>query len=363
MSLNIEGETGSLVRVLVVDDSAFMRTALSRMIATAGGLEVVGTARDGTDALAKIVALDPDVVTLDIEMPGMDGVETLRRIMQRFPRPVIIVSAFTEREAHATLSALAAGAFDCIAKHLSSASLDILHLREDLIIKIRAAAGSRKKLSHEGKKKPSRPCCSPDLHKFSVAPAIVALGASTGGPRALEEILPLFPRDLAAPMLIVQHMPVGFTAPFAERLNSMCAVEVREAVHDETIQPGVVYIAPSGKHMTVQRSSNLQASIVLDESPANHIHRPSVDIMMKSVARDYGELSVGVILTGMGADGAEGMGAIRRAGGLTIGQDEASCTVYGMPRVCAEAGSLARVLPLSEIPSAIVSATGFRKRA
>ena len=251
------------IRVLVVDDSAFMRTALSRMIASESGFEVVATACTGLDALDKIASLDPDVVTLDVEMPGLDGLQTLRCIMRQFPRPVIMVSATTEKDAGNTFDALAAGAFDYVPKQLSSTSLDILHIRPDLIAKLRAAAQSRK--SHRGdflSKKPPRPARSETLTPaFPSVPAIVALGTSTGGPRALQEILPLFPPDLAVPILIVQHMPPGFTAPFAQRLNALCSVTVREATHGECPQPGVAYIAPAGLHMRVERQADSRAII------------------------------------------------------------------------------------------------------
>lgn len=196
-----------------------------------------------------------------------------------------------------------------------------------------------------------------------VCPTIIALGASTGGPRALEQILPLFPRDLHVPILIVQHMPPGFTRAFAQRLDFLSSVAVREAIQGESIDPGVVYIAPAGVHMTVQRRLGSRAFIRLDPNRASHLHVPSVDTLMKSVAEAFEELAMGVILTGMGADGAEGMSAIQRHGGFTIGQDEASCTVYGMPRVCAERGSLLRIVPLSRIPAEILKATRYRKRA
>jgi two-component system, chemotaxis family, protein-glutamate methylesterase/glutaminase len=354
--------TRPAVRVLVVDDSAFMRTALSRMIASESAFEVVGTAASGPDALERIAALDPDVVTLDVQMPGIDGLETLRHIMSQFPRPVIMVSAITERDADATFTALGCGAFDYVPKQMSSASLDILHIREDLIAKIRAAAHSRKPYYPAAHKKPPQPSTE-RLVLTAATPAVVALGASTGGPRALQEILPLLPRDLTVPILIVQHMPAGFTGPFAQRLNSLCAVEVHEAIHDEPILPGVVYIAPAGIHLTVHHLSDSRSFICLDPSPENHLHIPSVDVMMKSVAQNFRNLAMGVILTGMGADGAEGMKAIHKQGGLTIGQDEASCTVYGMPRASAEVGALTRVVPLSQVPFQILEATRYLKRA
>jgi two-component system, chemotaxis family, protein-glutamate methylesterase/glutaminase len=361
--MNQDAKTRPQVRVLIVDDSAFMRTAISRMIASEPDLEVIGTLSSGSEALARLDSLNPDVITLDVEMPGLDGLETLRCIMNQSPRPVIMVSSVTEKDADKTFAALAAGAFDYIPKQLSSTSLDILHIREDLLAKIRAAASSRG--AHSIAPPPRKPTQSSSEYRetASTTPAIVALGVSTGGPKALQEILPCLPRDFSVPILIVQHMPPGFTAPFAQRLSSLCAVNVREASNREAIQPGVVYIAPAGLHMTVERPSDSRAYISLIAQPEDSLHIPSVDIMMKSVADAYGKHALGVILTGMGADGAEGMKAIHRRGGFTIGQDEASSTVYGMPRACAELGVLDRVVPLSQIPTAILQATRYRKRA
>ncbi|MGO9086780.1 MAG: protein-glutamate methylesterase/protein-glutamine glutaminase [Candidatus Sulfotelmatobacter sp.] len=362
--MNLEAPTRSPIRVLVVDDSAFMRTALARMIASESDLNVVGTAGNGSEALDRIAALDPDVVTLDVQMPGLDGLETLRSIMAQSPRPVIMVSSVTERDAELTFKALGAGAFDYVPKQLSSTSLDILHIRSDLIAKIRAAARARN--SHAAgafPKKPPRFADSECRNMGSTPAVIIALGTSTGGPKALQEILPRLPHDLSVPILIVQHMPPGFTAPFAQRLNGLCAVPVHEAAHQEPVQPGVIYIAPAGKHMTVERSSDSLTLIYLDTQPNNCLHMPSVDILMKSVARNFGNTTMGIIMTGMGSDGAEGMRAIQRAGGLTVGQDEASCIVYGMPRACAELGFLNRAVPLSQIPAQILQATNYRKRA
>jgi two-component system chemotaxis response regulator CheB len=369
MSPNLDIAARSVVRVLVVDDSAFMRTTLSRMIAAESDFEVVGTACNGTEALAKIGTLNPDVITLDVEMPGLNGIETLRSIMSRFPRPVIMVSAATERDAEATFTALGAGAFDYIPKQLLGASLDITHIRQDLIAKIRAAAQLRKLSTYRAlaaKKQPHASFTTSVEQSVDTAPtvrAIVAIGASTGGPKALQEILPLFPHDLSVPILVVQHMPIGFTGLFAQRLNSLCSLAVREASHGEPVQPGVIYVAPGGLHMTVQRQADSRATIQLDPNPTNHMHKPSVDVMMKSVAKHFGNLAMGVILSGMGTDGAEGMNAIRLNGGFTIGQDETSCTVYSMPRACAELGALARIVPLFQIPNQILEATRRRRRA
>ncbi len=358
-------DTLASVRVLVVDDSAFMRTALARIISSESGFEVVGTASSGPDALHKIHLLNPDVVTLDVQMPGLDGLGTLRCIMIQFPRPVIMVSAATEKDADHTFQALAAGAFDYVPKQLSPTSLDIFHIRDDLVAKIRAAAqSSNLPSSVRPTRKPPRSCPVKTADKvFPSTPAIIAIGTSTGGPKALTEILPLFPRGLSVPILIVQHMPLGFTAPFAHRLNTLCSLTVREASHGERIQPGVVYIAPAGRHMSVVRLSHSRAVLRLCAHPDDRLHVPSIDVLMDSVAEAYGHLALGVIMTGMGCDGAEGMAAIHRLGGLTIGQDEATCAVYSMPRACSESNVLTRVVPLSQIPAQILQATRYRTPA
>lgn len=350
------------IRVLVVDDSAFMRTALSRMINSESGLEVIATACDGVEALEKISALNPDVVTLDIEMPRLDGLATLRRIMNQFPRPVIVVSSSTEKDAENTFDALAAGAFDYVPKQLSPTSLDILHIRHDLVTKIQAAAQSRVSTSHSiFSKKPSQPAREAACDQGFGAVAIVAIGTSTGGTKALQEILPLFPADSSVPILVVQHMPLGFTAPFAQRINALCSVSVREALHGEPIQPGVVYIAPAGMHMTVQRPSDSLAFICLDTRPEDCPYIPSIDILMKSVATAFRHQAMAVIMTGMGSDGAEGVQAIHRQGGLTLGQDEATCAVFSMPRACVELGAISHLVPLSEIPGQILLASRYRR--
>ncbi len=353
----------SQIRVLIVDDSAFMRTVLARMVGSDPGLWVVGTAVSGTEALQKIVSLDPDVITLDVQMPGLDGLQTLRRIQAEFPRPVIMVSSTTLKDAESTLSALAAGAFDYVPKQLCATSLDILDIRDDLVAKIRAAAESRHPRDHSSlPRKPPQPVMMPLTRASSSASAIVVIGISTGGPTALEEILPTLPGDLPVPILLVQHMPAGFTAPFAARLNNLCAVSVREASQGDILQAGVVYLAPAGSHMTVLRPTNARTLICLTPSkPDIRLHIPSADVAMQSVASAFRSQAMGVIMTGMGSDGAQGMSAIHREGGFTVGQDELSCAVYGMPRACAEMGILDRVVPLSQIPREILRATRYRK--
>ncbi|HEX4426753.1 MAG TPA: chemotaxis response regulator protein-glutamate methylesterase [Terriglobales bacterium] len=349
------------VWVLVADDSAFMRTALTRMIESDSGLRVSGTAQSGQEALDKIASLHPDVVTLDVEMPGLNGLRTLARIMQDFPLPVIMVSSLTQEGAETTFDALSMGAFDYLPKQQSYASLDIVKIQADLIAKIKAAAESGRRRSISIVSNPAVPTPIVD-YPSSAHPAsrVVAMGTSTGGPKALQEILPLLPADLPAGVLIVQHMPRGFTNPFARRLDTICKVSVREATHDALIEPGVVYIAPAGQHITVTRKTSSKVVIHISDSPSRTLHTPSVDVMMLSVAEVYRSLAMGIIMTGMGADGVEGMRAIAREGGLTLGQDEATCSVYGMPRSCAELGLLQKVVPLPQIPQQILQATRYQ---
>lgn len=352
-----------MIRVLVADDSAFMRTALTRMIESDPNLRVGATAQTGQEALDKVKALKPDVVTLDVEMPGMNGLDTLRHIMKECPTPVIMVSSLTQEGAEVTLEALDIGAFDYLPKQSSFVSLDIVKIREDLISKIKAAAEIRKKRPVPQISKSTLSARKAIVPAPKNAATIVALGTSTGGPKALQEMLPLLPEDLNVPVLIVQHMPPGFTGPFAKRLDGLCKINVREAIQEEEIQPGVVYIAPAGQHMTVYRRGASKVALRLAQTPAGLLHMPSVDVMMNSVAEVFRSLTLGVIMTGMGADGAKGMETIKREGGFNVGQDEATCTVYGMPRSAAEAGVLHRVVPLLQIPEQIMQLAHYKKAA
>ena len=287
--------------------------------------------------------------------------------MAQFPRPVIMVSAVTEKGAETTLEALSAGAFDYVPKQLSSSSLEVAHIHNELASKIRAAAeSSQSRAIASNSKKPPQHAPIAARGPASATPAVVAIGVSTGGPKALEQILPLFPADFPVPILIVQHMPVGFTTPLARRLNSLCPITVKEKEADggELIRPATVYIAPAGLHMrVVGRSSDSKPAISLHRHPEDALHIPSVDELMSSVALVFKNRAIGVIMTGMGSDGAAGMNTIFRQGGLTIGQDETSCAVYGMPKACAQLGILTQVLSLSDIPTQIMRATRHRRRA
>ena len=352
-----EAEKSRPVRVLVVDDSSFMRLALTRIIQSDPELEVVGSAQDGREALDMAAELDPDVVTMDLAMPRMNGLEALRILMANSPRPVIMVSSLTQEGAQMTFDALDCGAFDYIPKNLGSRALDVSHIRRDLIGKVKAAASNRGR----------RGCVRPDLPTVVrrptenrgeplVTPAMICLGSSTGGPRALQRILPALPAHLPVGIVVVQHMPQGFTGPFAERLDSICRVHVKEAEPDDWVDPGVVLIAPAGWHVTLSRRAHLRYGVRLSQTPSDLLHIPSVDVLMLSAAEVLRDRAMGVVLTGMGNDGAAGMKAIHAAGGYTVAQDEQTSAVYGMPRACVAAGAVKKQVPLSDISGEMISA-------
>jgi two-component system chemotaxis response regulator CheB len=351
------------IRVLITDDSAVMRAALSRMLESSPRIEVCGTARDGLEAVEKNRLLKPDVITLDVEMPMLDGISALKQIMNERPCPVIMVSSMTQHGAEVTLEALDAGAFDYLPKEDLQRAVHALKIRQNLIEKIEAASRSplatlKRVIAPPGLK------VSADLQQgFAVVPKIVVIGTSTGGPKALQEVLPTLPPDLPVGVVVIQHMPPGFTGPFAKRLDGLSKLRIREARQGEAVEPGTVYIAPAGQHTTLFSTSGWKVSVCLSDAPHNTLHKPCVDVTMISVAQVFGRYAMGVILTGMGSDGLQGMSAIREAGGITIGQDEATCAVYGMPRCCAEQGVLQRIVPLSEIPGQILRALRYKAPA
>jgi two-component system chemotaxis response regulator CheB len=344
------------IRVLVVDDSAFMRTALRRMIESDPALQVIDTANDGVEGVQKAVQLRPDVVTMDVEMPRMSGLDALSKIMEVAPCPVIMVSSLTKSHAEATIEALSRGAYDFLSKDLSFASLDIVRIKDDLIAKCKAAA-THKRRPLQPIRTPLPVRITPHSNTHFPVPKVICIGTSTGGPKALQRILPMLPANLCAPIVIVQHMPPGFTGPFSRRMDSICPAHVKETEPNEPLLPGVVYIGRAGEQIRVlRRGANAFAH--MSSVPTNTPHIPSVDILMLSAADQFAQQAMGVILTGMGSDGQRGMAAIYSAGGYTLGEDERTCTVYGMPRACAESGVLQNVLPLESVPGDIVRIAG-----
>jgi two-component system chemotaxis response regulator CheB len=339
-----------MIRVLVVDDSAVVRRVLSDALSTAAGIEVVGTAADPYAAREKIAALRPDVLTLDVEMPRMDGLTFLEKLMAAHPMPVVVVSSLTPASSAMALKALELGAVGVVCKPGSQFSIP--DVARDIVSQVRAASLAKVKTPAVRKARPT--ISTPPESSLVTTRKILAIGASTGGPRAIEDVLTSLPP--AGPgTIIVQHMPVQFTAEFAKRLNGLCAMRVAEAVDGEEVLAGKALIAPGGRHMLLQR---VGASYVvrLKDMPAVNHHRPSVDVMMHSVAKAAGANAVGIILTGMGNDGAKGLLAMRSAGAHTIAQDEETSIVYGMPKEAAAMGGASEVLPLEKIARAACAA-------
>lgn len=333
------------VRVVVVDDSASMRMALNRILSADPEIEVVGLAPEPHTARGMIKDLNPDVVTLDVEMPGMDGLSFLEKIMRLRPMPVVMCSTLTARGTEVTIEALRLGAVDCIAKP-SGSPLDIARDADLLRTTVKAAARSR--VRQNGPAALNRPVAAGSKFRDSV----IAIGSSTGGVEALFSVIASLPPD-CPPVLIVQHMPAGFTRGFAARLNSVCAVNVVEAMDGTPIERGTVYIAPGGEQHLELSPGQMRTRLFAADLVGGH--RPSVDVLFHSVAR-LGASAVGVILTGMGADGAEGLLAMRRSGARTLGQNQETCVVYGMPRAAFEMGAVERQLGLSAMPEAILAA-------
>ncbi len=336
------------VRVLVVDDSALMRKLIPQILAGDSAIEVVGTAMDGEFALKKIEELKPDVITLDLEMPRLDGIETLRAIMRRFQLPVIVVSTHTQEGAYSTFKALSLGAFDFVAKPSDAAAGRLETIAEELIEKIKGAARARIPKMREPNLAGKR--AGPKLRRKISEPAsrVVALGISTGGPITLQYVFSQLPGDFAGSILIVQHMPEGFTEMFARRLDELSAMDVQEAKSGDLLLAGRALVCPGNRHMVVRRMPRGDIVVLSDGAPVNG-HRPSVDVLFHSVAREIGSSAIGVIMTGMGEDGAEGLGAIQSAGGLTVAQSEDSCVVGGMPRAAILKGFAARIVPLEGV--------------
>ena len=348
------------IRVLVVDDSALMRKLIPAILARDSSIEVVGTAMDGAFALKKIEELRPDVVTLDLEMPRMDGMETLRLIMRRAPLPVILFSTHSKEGGYAALKALALGAVDFLTKPKDAAAGRLEEIADQLIAKIKVARrASGRKLppviieESAAPKKGARPALPPRR--------VIAIGISTGGPNALQFVLSQIPADFLSTILIVQHMPEGFTEMFAKRLDECCALEVHEARSGDLLLAGRVLICPGNRHMMVRRMPRGDMVILSDSPPVNG-HRPSADVLFHSVAQEFALTSVGILMTGMGDDGAEGLGAIKAAGGMTIAQSEETCVVSGMPRAAIIKGYANKIVPLDGLGAYLVGNYGATEK-
>jgi two-component system chemotaxis response regulator CheB len=350
------------IRVLVVDDSALMRKLIPMVLERDPSIEAVGTAMDGAFALKKIEELRPDVVTLDLEMPRMDGLETLRMIMRSTPIPVIVFSTHSKEGAYSTFKALALGALDFVAKPKDAAAGNLNAVADLLIEKIKVA-----------KRAVGRKLRAPAINevplvqkKASVAQLppsrILAIGISTGGPNALQFVLPQIPANFPCSILVIQHMPEGFTEMFAKRLDECCALDVREARSGDLLVAGRALVCPGNRHMMVRRMPRGDM-VVLSDAPTVNGHRPSVDVLFHSLAQEFGLTAVGVLMTGMGEDGAEGLGALKAAGGMTIAQSEESCVVSGMPRAAIVKGYVNKIVPLEGLGAFLVREYGSDRAA
>lgn len=340
------------IKVLVVDDSAVMRRLIASTLERDSEIEVVATAIDGDFALSKIEQLKPDVITLDVDMPRMDGMLALRHIVSRYGIPVIMLSSLTSKGAECTMRALSLGAVDFVCKPKGLLHVD--SMAEELVVKVKGAAYSRmpvvgSSLGIAGKIK--------GRVAFHNSTKVVAIGASSGGPHALRFLLSRIPVDLDSGIVIVQHMPESFTEMLARWLDEICGLEVKEACDGDAIGSGRVLIAPSGAHMKVRRTSS-GGKVILDRGSAVNGHMPSVDVLFSSVAEEYGPYSYGVLMTGMGSDGAQGLGEIKQTGGYTIAQDGESCSVFGMPRVAIEKGYVCKIVKLSDLADHLASVVG-----
>ncbi|MFZ5966570.1 MAG: protein-glutamate methylesterase/protein-glutamine glutaminase [Bacillota bacterium] len=348
------------ITVLVVDDSAFMRKVISDIISIDEELQVISTAKNGKEALEKIKAVKPDVVTMDVEMPILDGISALKQIMEESPVPVVMLSSLTKEGADATLRALELGAVDFITKPSNIFKMSNEEMKGQLTQKIKIAAkvNIRYKNLHKPLKNTStaNKTAGP-VENNKILKKIVAIGTSTGGPRALQEVIPYLPQSLPASILIVQHMPPGFTKSLAERLNNLSEVHVKEAEDEDILLPGHAYIAPGDYHMKVVSVGNT-LKIKLSKDPPVSGHRPSVDALMDSLADLHASNIVGVIMTGMGADGANGMKNLKMQNCHTIAQNEESCVVYGMPKSAVNLGCIDDVVSLQDIAKTITKVVG-----
>jgi two-component system chemotaxis response regulator CheB len=340
----------SRIKVLIIDDSALVRGLLTRILGSDPALEVVGTAADAYIARAKIKALAPDVLTLDVEMPRMDGLQFLRNLMRLRPMPVVMCSSMTERGAEVTLAALELGAIDYVAKPRLDVTRGLEAYAAELIAKVKTAAGARVRALADNPMRADSLPGTPAL-SFRGGELLIAIGASTGGTEAIREVLSRLPSSAPA-VVISQHIPRAFSAQFAARLDACSLLHVREAEEGVHIQPGHAYIAPGDRHLRVIRDGSHYRCQVTEDPPCNR-HRPSVDVLFESMARSVGASAIGVILTGMGADGARGLKQMRERGAHTIAQDERSSVVWGMPGAAVALGAVQHIVPIEEVAAAL----------
>ncbi len=341
------------IRVLIVDDSSFMRHILAKYLEEDPDITVVGQARDGADALKQVRALKPDVVTLDVEMPRVDGVTALKNIMKVAPTPIVMLSALTQKGARVTVKALMYGAVDFVAK--PSAAVEIRKIVGELIAKIKAAAGTQLVLPEKFVTSPLSPTVSKIVPQpFREGDPLVVIGSSTGGPRALLEVFSNLPQDFSAAVVVVQHMPRGFTQSLAQRLDKNSPLVVNEANKGDRLARGLALVAPGGFHLQFEKPNR----IVLDQGPKRNGVRPAVDVSMESAAMAYGSAVIGVVLTGMGVDGTVGATHIHFVGGKIIAEHESTCTIYGMPRSIAETGLADYIVPLPEVAPTLAELVG-----
>lgn len=334
------------IRVLVVDDSLFMRAAIAKTLAS-GPFEVVGQAKDGADALAQVGRLQPDVLTMDFNMPGMNGAETVRALMQQRPTPVVMFSAHTKQGAKETFDALAAGAVDFVTKPAGEVSVDLSKIADELTRKVLAAASARPRAAAPPPR-PSGQISAGGIPRSTLSgglPRLCVIAVSTGGPAALSEVIPALPAELRLAIVVVQHMPAGFTSALAERLNAASRVSVREAQPGDRPLAGAVLIAPGDRHLEFDD----RGMVVLTDGPLVNGCRPAADVTMLSAVKVYGRRTLGVVMTGMGKDGAAGVVAIKRVEGKTCAQDQHSSVIYGMPKAAVDTGAIDEVVPLADL--------------
>jgi len=339
-------------RVLIVDDSGFFRRRLAEIFGSDPGIEVVGTASNGQEGIDQVVRLEPDVVTMDIEMPVMDGITAVRRIMATRPTPILMFSSLTTEGAQATFDALEAGAADYLPKRLEDIAADRNEAIRQLTSRVRllASRGVQQAAQRQQTQVIARAVArAPATRSAAGRYRILAVGASTGGPVALQQVLTALPKEFPLPILLVQHMPASFTGPFAQRLNQMCAIGVKEAADGDVLAAGQALLAPGGKQMVLEQRASGQLVVRIRDSEPGQNYKPSVDVTFASVARLFPGKTLALVLTGMGADGREGARALKQGGSSVWAQDEKSCVVYGMPAAVAEAGLADQVLPLTAI--------------